>query len=62
MTKPPTKSRHLTEADVQEFRRLVLSECGYDLEMAEAWECAGKLLAIFRAMVDPIPEMQAMAD
>lgn len=46
----------LTEADVEEFRRLIRDECGVELLLAEARERATKLVAMFRAFVGPIPE------
>ena len=46
----------LTEEDVQAFRRLMLDECGVELSLAEAWTRATKLVAMFRALLGPIPE------
>lgn len=52
----------LTEEDVQAFRRLMLEECGVDLSLAEAWPRALKLVAMFRALIGPIPEDPALRD
>jgi len=46
----------LTEADVEEFRRLMREECGVELSLVEAWTRATRLVAMFRALLGPIPE------
>ena len=50
------ESSRLTEADVEEFRRLMREECAVVLTLAEGWERATKMLAMFRVLVGPIPE------
>ena len=46
----------LTEADVEEFRRLMREECDVELTLVEAWARATRLVAMFRALLGPIPE------
>lgn len=46
----------LTQADVEEFRRLMREECGVELTLAEGWERATKMVALFRVLIGPIPE------
>ena len=46
----------LTEADVEEFRRLMREDCGVELSLVEAWTRATRLVAMFRALLGPIPE------
>ena len=46
----------LTEADVEDFRRLMREECGVELSPVEAWTRATRLVAMFRALLGPIPE------
>ena len=52
----------LTEEDVKAFQQLMLEECGVDLSMAEAWPRATKLVAMFRALIGPIPEDSGLRD
>ena len=56
MQSDPIGTSRLTEDDVQAFRRLMLSECGVELSLAEAWTRAIKMVAMFRALLGPIPE------
>ena len=56
MQSDPIGTSRLTEDDVQAFRRLMLSECGVELSLAEAWTRAIKMIAMFRALLGPIPE------
>ena len=50
------EASRLTEEDVQAFRRLMVEECGVELSLAEAWTRATKMVAMFRALLGPIPE------
>ena len=56
MQSDPIQASRLTEADVQAFRRLMLEECGVELSLAEAWTRATGMIAMFRALLGPIPE------
>lgn len=49
----------LTEADVEEFRRLMREECGVELSLVDAWARATRLVGMFRALLGPIPEDSA---
>ena len=56
MQSDPIEYSRLTEADVHAFRRLMLEECGVELSLAEAWPRATRMVAMFRALLGPIPE------
>jgi len=50
------EASQLSQADVEEFRRLMREECGVELTLAEGWERATKMVALFRVLIGPIPE------
>ena len=56
MKNEPNAAGTLTEADVEKFRRLMREECGVELSLVEAWTRATRLVAMFRALLGPIPE------
>lgn len=39
-----------------EFQRLVREECGVELSFEEAWTRASRLVALYRMLMEPIPE------
>ena len=51
----------LSQADVEEFRELIHRECGEELSPEEAWKRASEVLALFRMLLGPLPEDQAVA-
>ena len=51
----------LSQADVEEFRKLVHRECGEELSPEEAWKRASEVLALFRMLLGPLPEDQPAA-
>ena len=56
MQTDPIDGSRLSEHDVEAFRRLMLEECGVELTLAEAWTRATKMVAMFRALLGPLPE------
>ena len=50
----------LSHADVEEFRKLIHRECGQELSPEEAWKRASEVLTLFRMMLGPLPEDQAV--
>jgi hypothetical protein len=62
MQSAPIVASRLSEEDVQAFRRLMLEECGVDLSLADAWTRATKMVAMFRALIGPIPEDPGLRD
>jgi hypothetical protein len=46
----------LNQADVDEFKAIVLKECGVRMDNHEAWNRVIELLNLYRALLGPIPE------
>lgn len=46
----------LTQADIDEFKRLVKETTGTELTNYEAWSRATALVGLYRMMLKPIPE------
>ncbi len=46
----------LSQADIEEFKAIVRSECGVEMTDHEAWNRVIELLNLYRALLGPIPE------
>jgi hypothetical protein len=51
----PRYSFGLTPTDVEAFRDILLTECGEELSLADAWTRAIEVLAVCRMLLGPIP-------
>jgi hypothetical protein len=52
--------RPLDADDIEEFRRIVKEECGVELDRAAAWNRANEIMALYLALLRPIPEDKAV--
>jgi len=60
VSKPPTPIASsadsfdftLGQPDIEDFRAILLEECGEDLSLAEAWTRAMQVLALFRFFLE----------
>lgn len=46
----------LTQADIEEFKAIIRSEYGVEMENQEAWNRVIELLNLYRNLLGPIPE------
>jgi hypothetical protein len=52
----PTAGAGLTPQKVREFQSLMREECGAELSMEDARRRATQLIALYRALLGPLPE------
>jgi len=46
----------LNQADIDEFKAIVLRECGARMDDRQAWNRVIELLNLYRALLGPLPE------
>lgn len=66
MALPETTAEHtgptaaLSRTAVEEFRALMLKECGVALSLEDAWRKVTKLVSLYRMLMGPLPEDPAV--